>query len=280
MGRLAALLAVLCAAPAVAPAEPVTFVACAPGFPGSTAEAQSRMDAFAAAVAQAVAGKPDFRAEYYETEEPGVARLGRPDAALALATLPFFLKYETRLGLVARGQAVMQGASASESWSLVAGKGRVSGPQALDGWEILSPAAYAPRFVRGTALAGWGKVPAGARLVASTSVLTGLRRAAAGEKVVLLLDGAQGAAVPTLPFANDLEVLARSEPLPVFVVALVRGRLPEAQARSILQALEALGGKPEGAAALQGLELERFMPLDEPALRRARESYLGAPEGP
>jgi len=279
MRRLAAIL-VLSGAPALAGGEPITFVACAPGFPGSTAEAQSRMDAFAAAVAQAVAGKPDFRAEYYETEEPGTARLGRPDAALALVTLPFFLKYETRLGLVARGQAVMQGAAASETWSLVAGKGRVSGPQALDGWEILSPAAYAPRFVRGTALAGWGKVPAGAHLVASTSVLTGLRRAASGEKVVLLLDGAQGAAVPTLPFANDLEVLARSEPLPVFVVAVVRGRLPEPEAKAILQAFEALGGKPEGAAALQGLELDRFAPLDEPALRRARERYLGAPDTP
>ena len=261
-------------------AEPVTLVACAPGFPGSTGEAQPRMDAFAAALAEAVPGRPELRAEYYETEDAGLGRLGRPDAAIALVPLPFFLKHEQRLSLVARGQAVMQGASASETWSLVAGKGRVSGPAALDGWELLSLAAYAPRFVRGTALAGWGKLPAGTRLVASTSVLSGLRRAAAGEKVVLLLDGAQGASVPTLPFASDLEVLARSEPVPVFVVALVRGRAPEAQARSILQALESLATKPAGAAALAGIQLDRFAPLDEPALRRAREGYLSAPEAP
>ncbi len=32
-------------------AEPVTFVAVAPGYPGTTAEAQGAMDAFAAALA-------------------------------------------------------------------------------------------------------------------------------------------------------------------------------------------------------------------------------------
>jgi hypothetical protein len=268
------------AATVSASAEPVTLVACAPGFPGSTAEAQPRMDAFAAALAEAVAGKPDVRAEYYETEDRGAARLGRPDATLALVPLPFLLKYEKPLGLVARGQVVMQGGAASEAWSLVAGKGRVSGPPVLDGWEILSPAAYAPRFVRGSALAAWGKVPAGARLVATMSVLTGLRRAAAGEKVVLLLDGPQAAAVPSLPFASDLEVLARSEALPVLVVAVVRARVPEPQARAILQALESLGGRPAGAAALQGLQLDRFVALDDAALRRARDAYLAAPDLP
>jgi hypothetical protein len=273
------IIGVLATLPAAA-AEPITFVACAPGFPGSTEEAQPRMDAFAAAVARAVAGEPDVRAEYHETEDAGVARIGRPDAALALVPLPFFLKYETKLGLVARSQAVRQGSAASETWSLVAGKGRLSGPSALEGWELLSPAAYAPRFVRGTALGGWGKVPASTRLVAATAVLSGLRRAAAGEKVVLLLDGSHGAAVSTLPFASDLEVLARSEPLPVFVVAVVRGRLPEARARVILQALESLGRTPAGEAALSGLELDRFAPLDEAALRRAREAYLGAPDTP
>ena len=40
----------------------------------------------------------------------------------------------------------------------------------------------------------------------------------------MLLDGAQGNALPTLPFAAELDVLARSEPLPAALVATVGGR--------------------------------------------------------
>ena len=50
--NLAALLATLAFA-----ADPVVFVAVAPGYPGTTAEAQASMDAFAAALA-AQAGLP------------------------------------------------------------------------------------------------------------------------------------------------------------------------------------------------------------------------------
>ena len=129
--RFASLTLVLFATRLAPAAEPLTFVACAPGYPGSTAEAQPRMDAFASALG-ATAGSVSLRAEYHETEETGVQRLGRPDAAFALVPLPFFLKYEAKLRLTARAQAVMQGGTASEAWSLVAGKGRLSSAAALE----------------------------------------------------------------------------------------------------------------------------------------------------
>jgi hypothetical protein len=279
--RLAALVLTLFVARLAPAAEHVTFVACAPGFPGSTHEAQSRMDAFGGALAAATgAGGGSIQAEYHETEEAGVERLGRRDAAFALVPLPFFLKHEAKLRLAARGQAVLRGGSASEPWCLVAGKGRLSSAKALAGWELVSQAAYAPRFVRGPALGGWGTVPAGARLVTSGAVLSLLRRAAAGEDVALLLDAPQAAALPTLPFAKDLEVVTRSTPLPVMVVASVAGRLPEARVKALVRALESLSGRPAGASALGGLQLDRFVALDEAALRRAREAYRAAPDSP
>jgi hypothetical protein len=262
-------------------AEPVTLVACAPGYPGSTAEAQPRMDAFADALAAATGAREgSIRSEYYETEEAGALRLGRPDAAFALVPLPFFLKYEEKLRFAARAQAVRQGGAASEAWSLVAGKGRVSSAAALRGWEIVSPAAYAPRFVRGAALGAWGTLPAGTRLVTSGAVLSSLRRAAAGDDVALLLDAAQAAALPTLPYAKDLEVVARSAPLPVMVVASVAGRLEAARVKQLVRALQSLQDRPAGASALVGLQLVRFMALDEAALGRAREAYRAAPDAP
>ena len=75
----------------------------------------------------------------------------------------------------------------------------MTGPASLAGFELMSLAGYAPRFVRGPALGSWGKLPGDVKIVFSGAVLSGLRKAAAGEKVALLLDRAQTAALPTLP---------------------------------------------------------------------------------
>ena len=57
-------------------AGPVAFVAIAPGYPGTTAEAQASMDAFAAALG-AQAGWPagSVVAAYYEKDGSGLERL-------------------------------------------------------------------------------------------------------------------------------------------------------------------------------------------------------------
>ncbi len=273
---------VLLAAAALATAdEPVTFVACAPGYPGSTAEAQPVMDGFAAAVAEATGwSRGSVHAEYHEDEARGLQRLERADAGFALVPLPFFLKYEARLKLEALAQAVAEGGRAQETWALVARKGQVKAPAALDAWEIVSSTAYAPRFVRGTALGGWGAVPASVRLVDSGAVISGLRRAAAGENIALVLDRAETAALESLPFAKELEVVTRSAAVPATVVCSRAGRVSAARVEQVRQALVALANRPSGAAALAAMRTESFVPLDVESLRRARTAYLAVKDSP
>ncbi len=274
----AALVAALTAASALAADAPrATLVFCAPGSPGTTEEAQGAMDAFAAALASK-AGLPEgaLGATYAASEEAGIARLRAPDASIALVSLPFFLKHEKALALRAEAQAVVQGGQATERWSLVARKGRVASPAALEGFTVLSSAGFAPAFVRGPALGGWGKLPASVRIAQSVAVLSALRRAAAGEQVAVLLDGAQSAALPTLPLAGELEVVARSPALPTGVVARVDRRVPAARWAKLSAALRELPGDPGGAAALAGIRLARFVPLDAKALSAARRAHAEA----
>ena len=276
--RLAALaLAPLLGLASFVHGEPLTIVACAPGYPGSTVEAQPTLDAFAVALASASGlGRSELLAVYFENEAPGLERLARPDAAFALVPLPFFLKHEKALKLVAHAQASPQGGEATETWSLVAGKGKLAGAAGLEGWEIVSLAAYAPAFVRGSVLGAWGKVPASTRLVASGAVLSALRRAATGEKVAVLLDRAQAAALDALPFYSDLEVVTRSAAMPGVVFCAVAGRAGDARERPLLKALLELEARAAGAAALSGLRLQAFEPVDEAGLGRARQGYAAA----
>jgi ABC-type phosphate/phosphonate transport system substrate-binding protein len=258
---------------AAAPAKPL-FVVCSPGSPGTTAEAQPTMDLFAAALS-AKAGL-SVAAVYDETEEAGVARLRGEDAAAALVSLPFYLKHERDLALRARLQAVSKGRPELEVWTLVAKKGRVATPAALDGFTLVSNAGFAPAFVRGPALGGYGPLPASVRVVASGNVLSALRRAAAGEQVAVLVDGTQQAALASLPFASELEAVTRSQPLPAGVVAAVDGRLAPKTWSAVENALLALASDESGARALDALQTARFAPLDERALTAARKAYADA----
>lgn len=261
---------------AVEPRAAPVLVACAPGYPGTTAEAQPNMDALAAAMSEA-AGWPkgELSAVYFETEKAGLERLEKPGAALAMVPLPFFLEHGQALKLTPRLAPVQKGGEASEVWSLVAKKGRVTGPASLEGWQLVSLAGFSPRFVR-AALSGWGKLPAGVQVVMSGQVLSGLRKAVAGENVALLLDRAQAAALPTLPFAGELEVVARSPAWPGSLLCTVDKRLPAARWSALGAALPGLAKRPEGAAALEGVRLAGFAPVDEAGLGAARRAFAQA----
>ena len=267
----------LLAAPSAQAAPPgrLMLVTCAPGFPGTTAEAQPAMDALAAALARAAA-LPEGRlgATYLPAEADGVARLGQPDAALALLSLPFFLEHEAALALTARLQVELSGGGTLERWTLVAKKGRVARPADLAGFTVLSTAGYAPAFVRG-ALGAWGRLPPAAAVAPTSQILSALRKAAGGADVAVLLDGAQATSLASLPFAAELEVVARSAPLPGSVVATVGTRLAAARWAALEKAFLGLHADPAGAAALSGVRMVRFAPLDAAALAAARAAVAG-----
>jgi phosphonate ABC transporter substrate-binding protein len=259
---------------APAPAPPAhTLMVCAPGSPGSTDEARPRMDAFAAAVSARAGAR--IAASYEPSEDACVAQLG--STALGMVSLPFFLAHEQELGLVARLQVVARGRPALERWALVGPRGRIAGPSALAGYTIVSSAAYAPAFVRGVVLGGFGAAPASVKLEQSNAVLSALRRAASGEPVAVVLDGTQQAALASLPFASRLQVIAQSPPVPAGLVVTVDARIPARTWSGIERALVELSADRAAAPVLGAIEVARFEPVDAGALAQARRAFAGAP---
>ena len=134
-------------------AEPTTLVVCAPGFPSNTEEAQPTMDELAGALARGAGWADGRSAATYHPDVDGGHEARRDErAALALVPLPFYLEYGRQLDL----RATLQVDQDPEVWSLVAGTGAVSSPEALAGWEIAGIPGYSPRFVRHVLLADWG----------------------------------------------------------------------------------------------------------------------------
>src|SRR5882757_6705211 len=108
-------LMVIAALPVRAAPAAQTFVVCSPGSPGSTDEAQPRMDAFAAALSGKAA--MPITVVYDPSDDGGVTRL--TTAGLGLVSLPFFLQHEQALGLHPRLQVVAKGRPALDRWALV-----------------------------------------------------------------------------------------------------------------------------------------------------------------
>lgn len=274
--RTSILPAIVLAAAGIATAapQPVTLVICAPGYPGSTKEAQPNMDVLAKAVS-AAAGAPtlDVAAEYYESEDAGVLRMKAQKPSVALVPLPFYLAHASELKLKAVAQAVEKDGQPAVAWTLVAKKGSVAAPADLAGSTIVSLAAYAPGFIRNVALGKWGALPSDVTFQANGQVLSALRKAAGGEKVAVLLDATQAASLPTLPFAADLATVATSPPVPGFLVCTVGASMKPEEAARFTGALLKLDQTGDGRTALDAVRMARFVALDTKGLTAARAAY-------
>ena len=97
--------------------------------------------------------------------------------------------------------------------------------------------------------------------------------------MAVLLDGVQAAALDALPFADQLEVVHRSEPLPGALLCRVDGRVSDERMRGIAEAMVALDDEGDGEALLESLHVRRFEPLSpeqQAALRRGRAAAVGS----
>ncbi len=264
------------AAEAQPAAAPRRIVLCAPGYPGSTAEAQPTMDVFAQALSLA-ASRPagSLTASYFETVEGGLSALQAPEAAYALVTLPFFLEFGDRLSLSPRLRAV-ELAAASEQWTLVARAGTLSGPAALAGWELTGGPCFSPAFCKGPALGAWATPPDTVRVTPAARIVTALRRSAAGEQVCVLLNQEQTGSLRTLPFASGLAAVTSSSPMPGSVFCVVGTRAGRADAAVVLDALTRLDKSDAGQQVLEAMRLSHFELLDTGELEPIRKRFSAA----
>jgi hypothetical protein len=248
-----------------ATAEPLTLMAWAPGYPGTTEQAQPSMDEFAQGVAAAAGWAPEeFLAVYYPKVADGRERLAAGAAAVVMVPLPVYLEFGKSLDLRPLLRVVQEGGG-EETWSLVAHKGALNNASDLSGWSLEGVAGFSPRFVT-RVLANWGTLPADVEIGFNARVLSVLRKAAAGEQVAALLDRAQAEALERLPFAADLEVVAVSAPMISSLVCAVGDRLPEDRERTLIQALQQLDGSTHGDELLATIRIVRFEALGEGAL--------------
>ncbi len=237
-----------------------TLIFCAPGYPGGSGDAKPFLDQFAKDAAASAGWEPGSLAAAYDpTEQGGLAKLADKESVLAFIPYAFYVQHAATLHLTPLVQADVVNVGTQERWTLV-GKagGSVTNAATLTGYTILSAAGYAPDFVKHSALATW-TLPADVKIEATGQILSALRRVAAGEPVVALLDQTQAAALATLPFAGQLKTLMQSAPVPVALVAVVDSRLPAPRAKTLQTALINMSAEKGSAETLSSMRLKGFV---------------------
>jgi len=251
---------------AIAGADCMVF--CAPGAPGTTADAQSTLDQFVAGVVTAAGWKPgSMKAVYYETGPAGVERLRSDDAVVAVVTLPFYLAHRAELGLEPLLAAVANW-EGDGAWSLVAARGRLARPGDLSGWIVTGLPAYHPGLVRGPVLSAWGDLPETVGVEFTGRTLSALRKASRGEDLAVLLDRTQVDALDSLPYGDKLEVVHASGPMPGSLLCAVGNRFSKEKQSALTSALLSLHERSDGASLLETIRMTRFRELDRDLLER------------
>src|ERR1700733_11274898 len=82
------------------------LVFCAPGYPGTSGDAQPLVDEFATTLGGAAGWPAGSLTAVYDASEPSdLMRLAAPEAALAFVPYPFFVRHGTLLHLLPLGAA-------------------------------------------------------------------------------------------------------------------------------------------------------------------------------
>jgi hypothetical protein len=235
------------------------LVFCAPGYPGTSGDAQPLVGDFATALGAAAGWPAGALTAVYDASEPSdLTRLAAPEAGLAFVPYPFFVQHGAELHMVPLAQADVPPGGVQQRWTLVLKSGHAPLPAGLAGLTLISTAGYAQAFVRDV-LHDIGPLPATTTISATGQILSALRRAANGEPVAVLLDQEQAAAMASLPFAASLHSAATTPPVPVALIVGVAGRIPKPRAQELQQALLHLSGTTAGAATLSRLHLNGFV---------------------
>lgn len=264
-GGVAALLAmgVLVGVGTAAEAAPQTLLVCAPGGPGSTADAKERLDAFFRAF-EAKTGMP-IQGEYHTTQAGCDAFAAASKPTLAIFPYSHYFARRAADKLLPVAQVIRKG-QGQNRYFLVAKKGATL--ESLAGKKLMSSHLADAEFLSKAAFDSKVDLRAGFEGQEVSTAIKAIKALARDKADVILLDENEHTSLADLALSADFAIVAESEPLPGAPLVVVGG--DEALAGTLRAALAGLCDAD--AKACNALEVEGLRAADpatyEPLARK------------
>jgi hypothetical protein len=271
------------------------FVIVQPGYPGTTADAETFIADLAGAIARA-GGPKDLRGWYHNDEKEGLAAIAEKKPFFGIVSLGFYLAHRKELGL-----APILGSRPSEPFSLAAKKGSPTTLAELEGQVVQGTAFTEMEFVKrilfgpgakggppakGEAAPGSaaGKAGDGAavevgrwKAQAASSYSKAGREVGRGKVRAVLFTERERRAMDQTIAGKELEVFWRSEPLPTALV--VSFGKEDRGAKDVAAALEKIKDTADGKEVVKLMGIEGFAPVDPKVVGALEARYDGAGDG-
>jgi hypothetical protein len=256
---------------------PISLVICHPGGPGTTEQAEPIMDAFSRSIEE-VGGLPKgtLRCVYHPEAKPGLEYIRSEHPSLGIVSLPFYLKHREDLDLRLLLQVVRRD-RATQTFHVLAKKGRFADLEALRGKRLLSKHLYDPDFVRRVVLGGREKEFL--HLVETSRLVKETRKVARGEEDAVLVDAEAWETLKKMKGLGDqLEEIFHSRDLPTEPVVTIGPPSSDPRVPKIEAALKKLAETPRGREILAELMMKRFREPDRKAFGEVERLYSKEPE--
>jgi ABC-type phosphate/phosphonate transport system substrate-binding protein len=229
----AALLAGVALSAAPLAAEPLSLLICAPGGPGSTEDARSRLAGFFAGFKKLTG--VEVTGEYHTSQEACDRYFAQSKPKLAVFTYRNFMERSTELSLLPVLQIVRKG-QGQNRWYLVAKSGTTL--DGLKGQAVMTPHLGDATFLSRVAFGGRIDVEKDFKTQGVASALKAIKALAKGEVAGILLNESEYNSLAGLPLAKDFAAVLTSEPQPAVPLVVVGG--DTALADKLRQALPGL----------------------------------------
>lgn len=240
-------------------AGPHDLVVIQPGGPASTEEAQQQVGRLIAEIAVR-AGWPveSARAYYFNDAEKGLAHIQSDKPGFLLTTPGFFLKHRLSLNLTPLNQVLVEGKK-EFNYFVVAKKETGCTLESLKGKKLAGAILAEPLFVE--------RIVLNKQLVFGEDVqvlemrsLSALRRLSSGEVDAVVLDYKEYAAMANLPFADQLQTIFTSQPIPNTGIMTLGKIAADQDIQALGKAVQSFCDSGEGVAICETYGITGFAP--------------------
>ncbi|MFC1654257.1 phosphate/phosphite/phosphonate ABC transporter substrate-binding protein [Myxococcota bacterium] len=246
-----------------APASPLTVVICYPGGPVRAADAKPAMDSMLAVIEEIGQwDKGSITCEFASKVNECRKLMAGKDPHFAILSVGLYLEHMQKHQLVPVAQPNVEGRT-TDTYRILVRKGSFDSLAALKGKSLGGTLLGEPRFLKKVVFKSKIDPAKHFKLKPSRRALRALRNLSKGRKLdAVILNEQQYKSLGSLPFADKLEVVFTSEPIPLVGLLANTKKTTKHERGRITQALSSMCTHDKGKELCQMFGIESFGPAN------------------
>ncbi len=257
-----------------APAAPLTVVICYPGGPVRASDAKPAVDSMLAVIEDIGEWKQgSITCQFTSKVDECRKMMAEKDPHFAILSVGLYLEHMAKYHLVPVAQPNVDG-STTDTYRILVRKGTFGSLADLKGKALGGTLLGEPRFLQKIVFKSKLNPAKHFRLKPSRRALRALRNLSKGRKLdAIIVNEQQNKSLASLPFADQLEVVFTSDPIPLVGLLANTQKTKQHERDRITQALSSMCTHAKGRELCELFGIESFGPADAESYRQLQKLW-------